>query len=196
MKNLLFILLMPCLVQAQFTTPISIENSGLTWEGRPLIGGGHTGTLQFVSGTLTTDSDGKMVKGEFVIDMQSIKNTDIDDKQGAKDLEDHLKSDDFFSAEKFPKATFVMVAVTKAFIFPQEANQYNVSGLLTIKGITHPVNFLATIPNEKGELTAKVTIDRTKWGINYQSKSIFGTLKDGIISDDITITIRLKMDGC
>ena len=33
------------------------------------------------------------------------------------------------------------------------------------------------------------TIDRTKWGINYGSKSIFDNLGDKFIDDDMEITI-------
>lgn len=196
MKKIFFLLLLPSWVMAQTTMPLSLQKSELAWEGKPLVGGGHTGTVQFLSGTLTRDADGKILKGEFVLDMASIRNTDIENQQGARDLESHLKSDDFFSVEKFPKASFTLLTVLPSLLSPNQ-NQYMVSGLVTIKGVMHEVSFPARFTQKEGVLEAKATftIDRTRWGVNYQSKSVFGVLQDGIISDEITITLHLVFGG-
>lgn len=161
------------------------------------MGGGHTGTIQFKYGTLTTNETGTVMKGEFVLDMNLMESTDLSDAQSAKDLVDHLKSDDFFSVSKFPTASFVITSITPAFKFP-EKNEYTVTGALIIKGIKQVISFPALITKQNQELTAKatLTIDRTKWGITYQSKSVFGALQDGIISDILTIHLHLVFDGC
>ncbi len=197
MKTLFIILLMPLALQAQMNAPLSVEQSQLLWEGKPLVGSSHTGTIQFVSGFLNISADGLATKGEFVVDMSSIKNKDIEDDQSAKDLEDHLKADDFFSVEKFPKATFAILYMTPTFIFGPKQNKYTVTGLLTIKGITHTISFPAVVVQEKGEVrvNADISIDRTKWNINYQSKSVFASLKDGVISDEVTIHVKLVFGG-
>jgi polyisoprenoid-binding protein YceI len=197
MKKLLFILLVPCALQAQIDSPLSVERSQVLWEGKPLVGGGHTGTIQFVSGFLSIAADGLAAKGEFVLDMNTIKNTDIEKPESAKDLEDHLKADDFFSVEKFPKATFAILYMTPTFVFGPKQNKYTVTGLLNIKGITHTISFPAVVTQEKGEVRvdADISIDRTKWNVNYQSKSVFASLKDGIISDEITIRVKLFFGG-
>lgn len=200
MKKIFLLLLIPGWVQAQGTMPISLQKSELIWEGKPLMGRGHTGTLKFTSGTITRNADGKIRQGEFVLDMKSIHNTDIPNANSASDLETHLKSEDFFDVGKYPQASFVILNSTPSFLYP-DANQYMINGLITIKGITHAVNFPAKLTMKNGvlEADATFTIDRTKWGINYQSKSVFASLQDGIISDEISISLHIVFemgDGC
>jgi polyisoprenoid-binding protein YceI len=69
-----------------------------------------------------------------------------------------------------------------------------VDGDLTIKGITKKVSFDASINLLNGKFAANTlpfTINRTEWGVNYQSKSIVAGLKDQFIYDDITLEIEL-----
>lgn len=197
MKKLIVLLLAPWPLLAQVITPLSVKQSQFQWEGRPLVGSGLTGTIQFKYGTLTTDAEGVITKGEFVLDMHSIRNVDIRDEQAARDLEAHLKDDDFFSVSKFPTATFVITSVTPLLAFPQQ-DRFLVKGKLTMKGITHALEFPATLTREGNSIraAAKVTINRTWWDVNYQSKAIFASLKDGIISDYVDITLQLFFDGC
>jgi polyisoprenoid-binding protein YceI len=166
--------------------------SKLTWIGKPIVGGGHQGTIQFISGSLSTMPDGTISKGDFAMDMKSIKNTDVKPEKSAKDLENHLKSDDFFSVDRFPTANF---AITKMNPNPnsQSKTQFEVSGFLSLKGITNLITFPATITYEKETIRviAEITIDRTKWDIIYDSKSIFGSLKDNAISDEIKVLLNL-----
>lgn len=173
------------------------KESTLKWMGKPIVGGGHEGTIQFVSGSITFSTLGLPTAGDFLLDMNTIKSTDVKQESGAKDLEDHLKSDDFFSVTKYPRANF---SILKVIAQPsgKGPQQIKVTGLLTIKGITNQVVFPATIIRDKGELLIKadLKIDRTKWDINYQSKSIFTNLKDGIISDEVTLAVELKFVGC
>ena len=91
----------------------------------------------------------------------------------------------------------MLTKVKPTFKYPQE-NQYEVTGQLTIRGITHSINFPAIIKNENGVIKAdaKIAIDRTKWGVNFQSKSICASLKDGIIADEVIIILRLVFDNC
>ena len=197
MKKLLIVLLFPCTLQAQVIYPMVVNQSQLSWEGNPLVGGGHTGTIGFKYGTISTNESGTILKGEFVLNMHTLENADIEDEQSAKDLVNHLKSDDFFSVNKFPEASFELTKTARAFKYARE-NEYEITGLLTIRGITHPISFPANIKIENGVIKAdaRITIDRTRWGVNYQSKSIFASLKDGIIADEIIIVLRVVFDNC
>jgi polyisoprenoid-binding protein YceI len=74
---------------------------------------------------------------------------------------------------------------------------FRVSGGLTIKGITKPVEFNASI-NKKGDIIsikANLSIDRTKWNIDLQEKpkqwDFLSAIKEKIIADDILITLDL-----
>ena len=67
-------------------------------------------------------------------------------------------------------------------------------GNLTIKGKTNPVSFNATVsyPGDTMFLKSeKFKIDRTKWDVNYGSKSVFDNLGDKFISDDMELQIEL-----
>ncbi len=173
------------------------KESKLVWVGKSIVGSGHEGTIQFASGSIITSDIGDIVQGEFVVDMNTIKNTDMKPDDGGKDLEDHLKADDFFSVAKHPQASFSLLKVVPDAFY--KTGNVKIIGLLTIKGITNQVEFLATVTSSKENIVVKgdLAIDRTRWDIIYQSKSYFADLKDGIISDEIRITLDLKFfTGC
>jgi polyisoprenoid-binding protein YceI len=177
---------------------LNLKESKLMWMGKPIVGSGHEGTIQFVSGSITTSATEQIIQGELVVDMNTIKNTDMKPDDGGKDLEEHLKADDFFSVAKYPQANFSILKVTPDATY-KATGRVKLTGLLTIKGITNQVEFFATAVGGKETVTVKgdLVIDRTKWDIIYQSKSIFTNLKDGIISDEIKLTIDLKFfPGC
>ncbi len=161
---------------------IDVGKSTIEWVGKKVIGQ-HNGTISFKSGTLVKEN-GKLVGGSFEVDMNSIV---CDDLSGEKkgNLEWHLKSDDFFGAEKFPVASLTITEITPT----EEKGMYNAKGDFTIKGITKPIEFSLT----KGEksLMANVTIDRTLFDIRYGSDSFFDNLGDRAIDNDFTLTINL-----
>ena len=69
------------------------------------------------------------------------------------------------------------------------------NGNLTLKGVTKPVEFTATITNEGDVMTLTsdaFLINRTHWNVNYASKSIFDDLKDKFVNDDIELVVKLK----
>lgn len=163
--------------------------SVIIWECADEFGRGHEGTLTPTTGTVEMNSEGIINKGEFKIDMGSIRNTDQPTEKNRKELEDHLKSADFFDVSQFPYAFFNISSVTKT-----NNGEYKIAGLLAIRGKINPVSFPATIKMNQATPTAtgKLVINRTKWDINYQSKTIFGKLKDAAIADDIELTINLQ----
>ena len=70
-----------------------------------------------------------------------------------------------------------------------------VKGNLTLKGVTKEVSFPANVTIAAGEVAVNAvpfTINRTEWGITYQSKNIFKNLGDEFIDDNITIGIQLR----
>jgi len=164
------------------TYTVDAAKSSITWIGKKVTGS-HNGTISLKSGSL--DVDGKNVTGgTFVIDMTSIKDAD-----GSAKLEGHLKADDFFGSTKFPTSTFVITKVTG------KGAAVNVAGNLTIKGITKPLSFPATLAfNADGTVSAlagKITVDRTKYDIKYGSKSFFDSIGDKAIDDNFEIGVKL-----
>ena len=156
--------------------------STITWVGKKVTGS-HNGTIALQSGTLNVDGK-KVTGGTFTIDMNSIKDAD-----GSAKLEGHLKADDFFGTAKFPTSTFVITKVAGS------GATLTVTGNLTIKGITKPVSFPATVAvNADGTVSAlagKILVDRTKYDIRYGSKSFFDSIGDKAIDDNFEIGVKL-----
>ena len=166
----------------RFKKEIKVENSKVIWKGYKVTGS-HQGTIALQSGNLTFEAD-KLVGGEFVINMTTITNTDLEGDYKGK-LEGHLKSDDFFGVTTFPTATLVFKDVKST-----GKNSYAVTGDLTIKGITNPVSFDISIYGSKA--TASVKIDRTKFDVRYGSTSFFDNLKDKAIYDEFDLVTDLE----
>ena len=152
------------------------------WTGNK-IGGSHNGEIKIKSGNLELKA-GNIVKGSVVIDMKSITCKDLENETYNKKLVDHLNSDDFFGVEKFPVATF---SITKAGIFNN--GKASVSGKLTIKGKTEPINFEVTKLNNVFKTQLKV--DRSKFDVRYGSNSFFDNLGDKAIDNIFILDILL-----
>jgi K(+)-stimulated pyrophosphate-energized sodium pump len=159
----------------------------LVWTGKKAIGS-HTGKITLTAGNLKLDS--ASISGEFVIDMKSITCTDISDSTYNADLVGHLKSKDFFGADENPTAKLVLKKIAAA----DDKSNYVITADLTIKGITNEISFPAHIvTSENGNMSvgADITIDRTRWGIIYNSPTA-GTLGDKFIYDNFNLAINLK----
>ena len=171
---------------ANGTLTVNTEKSNIDWKGEKVTGE-HTGTIKLSNGTLEM-KDGKLKGGEFVIDMTSLENTDLDGEYKGK-LEGHLKSDDFFGVAKYPEATLKIKSVKET----DKNGVYNVTADLTIKGITHPITFTATLINTDGGIVANtnIIVDRSKYDVRYGSGSFFDNLGDKTIYDEFTLSVNL-----
>ena len=170
------------------TYSVDVEKSSLTWVGKK-VAYSHTGTIKISTGGLDI-SNNNLVGGTFTIDMKSIKDLDIEDDCKNTKLVGHLKSKDFFNVSEYPSATMVL---TSAKMKKSDEANYEITGDLTIKGITHPVTFPANVEVGDHVVTAKATLifDRSKYKIKYGSGSFFDDLGDKLIYDDIEIGIEL-----
>lgn len=171
---------------------VDAAQSNMAWHGKKVTGE-HNGTIKIANGTVLVDKN-KIVGGTVDIDMNSIVDLDIKDAEYNGKLIGHLKSDDFFSVEKHPKATFKITNVTPIKGAKAGSANYNVAGDLTIKGITKPITFPAQVAVTGNTVTAKsdaVVLDRTKWDIRYGSKSFFANIGDKAINDDFTVQFNL-----
>jgi polyisoprenoid-binding protein YceI len=166
------------------TYKISSDNSAIEWVGKKLIGQ-HSGTIAIKSGEL--QMKGKEISGgSFVMDMASIKVTDIaeTDPQNKKLLV-HLENPDFFDVAKYPEAKLVILSVVK-----KSDKFFTVTGNLIIKDKTNPIVFESTISGQTKNTVitrANLKIDRTKYGIVYKSS----TLGEAMINDVFDLNIKL-----
>jgi len=162
---------------------INTDESQMKWHGYRLVGNSHTGLIAIQDGSLQV-AEGKLVGGEFAIDMNSLKSD-----EGIEGLESHLKGEDFFDVAQYPEAKLLINEATLL----DEAGNYNIQADLTIKDITAPIDFMAKIYQNGDVLKAETdfSIDRTTWNLKYGSGKFFQDLGDKVISDDIDFRIDL-----
>lgn len=162
------------------TFSVDTDASKVYWVGKK-VSGEHSGYLLLNEGSIVV-KDNKVVSADINMNMNSIEVTDLEGEWKDK-LVGHLKSDDFFSVEKHPNASFKITSVKSG----------KVVGDLSIKGITHEISFPAEVSVSGSKVTANGTasIDRTKWDIKYGSGQFFSDLGDKMISDEFEIKFEL-----
>ena len=169
------------------TYTVNTEASTIEWKGfKPT--GSHQGTINIENGVLDV-TNGKIVGGTFLIDMNSIAVTDIpaEDEKNAK-LTGHLKSPDFFDVKAYPTAGFTITGLEEV------EGKLMLSGNLSLKDAKNNVTFPVSITNENGVITLTsepFTIDRSKWNVKYRSKSFFDNLGDKFINDEIGLKVSV-----
>ncbi len=123
----------------------------------------------------------------FSVDVNSV-NTDSERRDG------HLKSDDFFNAEKFPQMKFASKSMK-----PLGGNKYALTGDLTIRDVTKTVTFDVTYGGQintqngsaKAGFKAKTTIDRIAFGLKWDRALETGSL---VVGKDVEVTVLVEMD--
>lgn len=181
-------LALPC--AAATTYNIDTAASTVGWRGEKITSA-HWGQVGVQGGSVTVDDAGQVTGANITIDMTAMTNTDITRPGGGERLVGHLKSDDFFSVDAHPTATFTVTGVQPA--DGTEAT-HTLVGDLTIKGQTHPASFPAKIAVDGKTASASGTLvfDRTTWGIRYGSGSFMADLGDRAILDNVTLTIDIR----
>lgn len=190
MKNLFLVMLAASSLAAAKVETIKLDpaQSKVTWFAGKKVGTTHNGTVALKTGEVTLQGD-QLKGGKLVVDMTKITVDDIPvtDSSNAK-LKGHLESDDFFSVKSSKEAVLVIKTVKK-----ETASKSTVTGDLTIKGKTHPVTFPVEISKtDKGTLAkGKITVDRTKYDIKYNSADFFNLPVDKIINNTFDISFEV-----
>ena len=114
----------------------------------------------------------------------------IDTRDAGRD--GHLRSPDFFDADKYPTISFKSTKVE-----PVGGNEYKVTGDLSLHGVTKPVVFNAEFNgtdkdpwgNLRAGLSATTKINRKDFGLNWSQ-----TLESGglLVGDDVKVEIDLS----
>lgn len=171
--------------KAPQTLKVDASASTFNWLAKKLTGE-HNGTVKIQSGNLITD-EGKLIGGDFTVDLSTIKDLDIQGDFAGK-LETHLKSADFFDVAQFPTST---LKITKA--VAKGGENYDLTGNLTIRGITQSITFpaIVKVTGKTASASAKFDIDRTKFGLTYRSKAFFENIGDKMIYDNFTVDVKI-----
>ena len=165
------------------TVNVNANESSVMWMGQ-IIGGikSHNGTVKVTEGLLTLKGD-EIVAGNFTVDLTSMNPLDSNytEDQPSEKLVGHLSSGDFFMTDSFPTASFVVTSADMAAM--------TVTGDLTVRGVTNSetINDVA-VDTEAGTAIGSLTFDRQKYKVAFSTGA-----KDFVLSDDIELTINLKM---
>ena len=180
MKILLFALLSGLLLAfrpAATSYQVDPAASRLTWTGHAETGAwAPTGSLPLRRGQFAAEGT-RLVRGRFEFELSGLTHTDAR-------LQEHLRGEDFFDVVRFPTAVFVL----------EEARNGEARGQLTLKGITRPVRFPVTVERQPaGGLRVRGTasLDRTQFGVNYNSSSYFQNLGSYAIRNDFQLAFDL-----
>jgi len=138
------------------------------------------GRFNDVSGSIQFDPAGGGPTFDVSIAVESVDT-------GNEKLDGHLKSPDFFNAKEHPKLTFKSRSATKS-----SETSYEVSGDLTIHGVTRPltakVEWTGTAQKAMGKrcgFETIFTVKRSDFDMNYM-------LDGGGLGDDIRVIVSLE----
>ena len=141
------------------------------------------GRFNKFEGSMTAGKKISDLKIETTIDINSVNTDDLD-------RDKHLKSSDFFDAEKFPKMSFVSTSITGT------ENKLKISGNLTIKDVTKSVVLDGKISkeikdpwgNQRVAISGKTKINRKDFGLKFNKVAEAGP----VVGDEVTISISTE----
>ena len=147
--------------------------SKIAWVSTSEDGKTHHGDLKFKSGTFQFDVK-TLLSGFAYINMQSLTCKDIVDAGFNRELITEMRSDAQLNLLKYKEATFKIVKAKRLDV-PEGQPNYDVNGLLKLKGIEIPVKFIATIAMKKTIVTFKAdfTVPKATASLPYDLKLAF-----------------------
>ena len=158
---------------AATTYHLDAGTSALTWTGHAEAGSwAPQGSIRLREGSVL--AEGQHVRAaRVVVDMATITHEKAD-------LAEHLRGADFFDVNQYPTAVFELT----------EFKGGQAKGTLTLKGVTKPIIFPVTVAPAPGGLRLRGTasLDRTQFGINYNSTAFFQNLGSYAIRNDFQIS--------
>ncbi len=150
--------------------------------------------ISTVSGKFTSFEGTLQAEKEDFTDARISFSADIDSiHTGNEQRDGHLKSADFFDAEKFPKLTF-----TSTEVIHEGGSDYKIKGDLTLHGVTKPVTLAAEYGGTQKslygqtvagfELTGK--INRQDYGLTWSAVTEAGGL---VVSDEVRLVLAVEL---
>lgn len=184
------LVLMASSLIAQTKWGVDASHSKLGFKVTHMMVSETEGKFKVYAGTVTSKTDADFTDAEvnFAVDVNSI---DTDDDQ--RDV--HLKSADFFDAEKFPKMTFKSTSMKKG----KAKGQYILTGDLTIKDVTKKVIFIATTNGKivkdpwgktRTGFNIKGSINRTDYGLKWNAALEAGGVA---VSEQVSIDCNIEL---
>jgi polyisoprenoid-binding protein YceI len=155
------VLAMATMASAADEYKIDPAHTSVTFSVRHMLVSNVPGRFKEVSGTIVLDE--KDMTKSSVTAVIKVASITTDNEQ----RDNHLKSADFFDAEKFPEITFVSKKVEK------RGDQWVATGELTMKGVTKQIEVpfeFTTVETPRGKVvgaSATLKLNRMDYGVNW-----------------------------
>lgn len=152
---------------------LNLEKSILNWTGKAAFNSySLTGKLKPKKGVIKIEGN-TITNLKVIIDMKSLYHEN-------KDLKKHLRGQDFFEVKSFTEASFEISEPTKI-----TNNKANLIGEMTIKDIIKKEVIEIIIIENK--ISFEYKINRTKYGVKFNSPSFFKKMKENAIADEFVL---------
>lgn len=188
MKKLLYLctaLLVAAAVQAQTTWTIDKVHSKIGFSVSHMVVSETEGVFKDYTATVVSKSDD--FNGAEVTFAAKVASIDTDNER----RDNHLRSPDFFDAEKYPEITFKGTLV-------KEGAKYKLKGDFTMKGVTKKVEFdvvyggtINTGRGVKAGFKVNGVINRQDYGVSWANKLAGGEM---VVGDEVTLNIKVELD--
>lgn len=155
------------------------EKSHLFWTGSA---GSveNSGIIKIKDAVLETENgEIKYLNAFFDISSVMISELKSDLAQG---LKEHLLSEEFFNAERYPYAGFRLLTSKR------DKNRVEITGILTVKSIPQPISFTGTIQENRNKFVLKsdkITVSRSAYKIAEGSE---------MLKDEMEISFQIEFE--
>ena len=178
MKNLQTFLLLILISFSSYSQEYNLnyKKTIVYWTGKAAFNAySLTGTIKAKKGKIVLEND-SIKQLEIIIDMKT-----LDHKN--KDLKKHLRGKDFFEVRKHKTARFFLTKPVQI-----KNNKAILIGQLSIKNVTKTEKIEIEIDNKNGfKVNFNATLDRTEFGVKFNSPSIFKKMKENAIADNFLL---------
>ncbi len=161
---------------------INTENSSLSWTGKAAFNSySLNGTLKIKNGIINIENDSIKIL-TITIDMENLNHEN-------DDLKKHLRGKDFFEVKTYKTATFSLnkpVSINNG--------EATLRGEMRIKDITKMETFTIKLNTDYSNLSFDISIDRTAYGIKFNSPSFFEEMKENAIADEFKLKGNFKLE--
>lgn len=166
---------------------VDSQNSGANFAVRHMLVSTVRGQLGPISGTVWYDGkDVSSIRADITIDVKKLSTGN-----DARDA--HLRTDDFFNADKYPAITFKSKRIV-----PGDPGHFKMVGDLKIRDVTKevaldvegPAAILKTSKEQRTAVTATTTVNRFDYGLRWNALIETG---GAVVASDVKITIDLQV---
>ena len=186
MRSLFLVAALLALPSAASTWEIDPAHSVATFSVRHMMVSNVRGEFGKMSGVVQQD-DKDITKSSVDV---TVDTTTINTREPKRDA--HLKSADFFEAEKYPTMTFKSTRITKV-----DESHLKVAGNLTLHGVTKPVVFDAEITPETVAMgttvrgvAATTKLNRKDFGLNWNKTIEAGGV---LVGDEVVVNVEFEL---